>query len=217
MIMLWKNEAAKYGANIHRVQVWDALSEFYLDSSHDKNDLERIANVLAQSPFSIEELIHIAKVEVDPACSSNLSFFGAWEWAMFHPDDLIPKCLKNQRKTPFGMAPKKQGIFATIASQLSTSYVPVKRVQEIRAELANLPPLAEERLHTVYVPLLNEGTPCFRPVDATHCHGRVYIIKSENKAPDDEEWQFSCGDKVNCYVHNFGDRESNLVAYEKVD
>lgn len=42
--MLWEREAEKYGADLERVQVWDALSEFYLLSEFG---MRRIALYIA--------------------------------------------------------------------------------------------------------------------------------------------------------------------------
>jgi hypothetical protein len=36
--------------------VWEALSEFFLDSQLVEKDYERIAAILADSPYSIQEI-----------------------------------------------------------------------------------------------------------------------------------------------------------------
>lgn len=44
----------------------------------------------------------------------------------------------------------------------------------------------------IYVELLNEGTPCWRPVDARDLgRGRFQIVEA---APEGEEWAFLSGD-----------------------
>lgn len=96
--MLWEDEAKKYGADIHRVQVWDAISEFFLDSYFDGNRLEDIARRLAASPFSLDELRHIECFEVIPVCWSNIATPLPGEWLGFSPDWLIPNCLKLQKR-----------------------------------------------------------------------------------------------------------------------
>jgi hypothetical protein len=83
--MIWQREAAQFGADPQRVAIWCVLSEFYLDTELQDTDLERIAQVLARSPYSLEELRHIEQREVAPVCRGNLCQV-AGEWAMFAPD-----------------------------------------------------------------------------------------------------------------------------------
>jgi hypothetical protein len=64
----------------------------------------------------------------------------------------------------------------------------------------------------IYVELLNEGTSCWRPVEADALgDGRFRIVSPQN---DDEEWQFHSGDIVECRQHQFQDG-AGLVAYRK--
>lgn len=49
-----------------RKPVWLALSELWLDTELETNDLERIAHLLKRSGFSISELRHIYLEEVAP-------------------------------------------------------------------------------------------------------------------------------------------------------
>jgi hypothetical protein len=130
MNMLWETEAKKFGADLDRVQVWDALSEFYLDTSLDKEDLERIAQILARSPFSLEELRHIELSEVEPVCASNLSLLPG-EWAGFTPDWLIPKCLERQRKTPYQPDSRPPWFYRFLRATWPSN-VPRQRIAEIR-------------------------------------------------------------------------------------
>ena len=49
---------------------------------------------------------------------------------------------------------------------------------------------------TIYVELLNEGTDCWRPVEANDLgRGRFQIISSQ---PENENWQFKRGDVIEC-------------------
>ena len=69
---------------------------------------------------------------------------------------------------------------------------------------------------TIYVALLNEGTPVWRPVAAEHVGGDVFFIPLN--APhdtEDEEWEFSAGDRVRCETRRLSDLEV-LVAVERV-
>ena len=75
-----------------RRPVWSVLSELFLDTSLDSDDLDRIAKSLAQSPYTLADLDRILLWEVYPACRSNLvSLFG--EWAGFDPDWLESRIL----------------------------------------------------------------------------------------------------------------------------
>jgi hypothetical protein len=66
---------------------------------------------------------------------------------------------------------------------------------------------------TIYIELLEEGTPCWRPVQSEHLGGDVYRIAGER--PDGEVWPFGQGDIVKCRMRTFQDGSSQLVAYEK--
>jgi hypothetical protein len=63
---------------------------------------------------------------------------------------------------------------------------------------------------TIYVPLLNEGTDVWRPVEATHLSGDLYRV--EGSVPDDEEWAFPPGAIVRCERTRIKEGESDLTA-----
>jgi hypothetical protein len=65
-----------------RLPVWSAVSDLFLDTSHDHQDIARIASILARSPYSLEELDQILVHEVYPACCSNFMWI-AGAWGMF--------------------------------------------------------------------------------------------------------------------------------------
>ncbi|MGV3533411.1 MAG: DUF7079 family protein [Chthoniobacteraceae bacterium] len=68
----------------HRQPVWQALSDMYLDCDVSASHNERV-EVLAASPYSLEELEQILVDEVHPVCSWNLCKI-ADEWAGFDPE-----------------------------------------------------------------------------------------------------------------------------------
>jgi hypothetical protein len=61
----------------------------------------------------------------------------------------------------------------------------------------------------VYVPLFNEGTPVWRPVDAEHLGDDRYRIVQEK--PKDEDWPVASGQIVQCTPHRFADGTVGLV------
>lgn len=62
----------------------------------------------------------------------------------------------------------------------------------------------------IYIPLVNEGTPCWRPVEAEHLDGNNYRIVTAK--PDDEHWPVATGDVVCCEPRRFSDDHDCLVA-----
>lgn len=99
--VLWEAQAKKHGANLDRVQVWDAFSELFLDSYRNEAELQWLGEIIADSPFSFEELAHILLFEVTPVCGGNLFEWPGGEWDLFSPDWLIEECLLRQNKRPF--------------------------------------------------------------------------------------------------------------------
>lgn len=67
---------------------------------------------------------------------------------------------------------------------------------------------------TIYVELLEEGTSCWRPVEADYLGRDLYRICGEK--PDGEVWAYSVGDVVRCRVKPFQSGGQELVAFEKV-
>jgi hypothetical protein len=62
-----------------RLPVWEALSEFFLDTELGENDYQRISEVLNSSPYSIQEMENILRLEVYPVLIWNLrSIAGQW-------------------------------------------------------------------------------------------------------------------------------------------
>jgi hypothetical protein len=63
---------------------------------------------------------------------------------------------------------------------------------------------------TIYMPLLDEGTDCWRPVGATLLGAQFYRVEGE--VPLDEIWAFPPGSIVVCEKRKFQTGESGLTA-----
>ena len=61
----------------------------------------------------------------------------------------------------------------------------------------------------VYMPLLNEGTDVWRPVQATRLADDRFVI--QGPAPDDEMWTFPAGSTVRCEEKAFSGGDSGLA------
>jgi hypothetical protein len=68
---------------------------------------------------------------------------------------------------------------------------------------------------TIYMPLLNEGTPVWRPVETIQIGKDTYKIPTDTVISDDEVWQFQPGTIVKCRIETFSEGYG-LVAYEAV-
>jgi hypothetical protein len=62
----------------------------------------------------------------------------------------------------------------------------------------------------IYIPLLNEGTDCWRPIEAEQVGTDTYRIVASKS--EDEEWPFASGEVVRCERHRFVDGSEGLVA-----
>ncbi len=71
-------------------------------------------------------------------------------------------------------------------------------------------------IQEIYIALLDEGSPVWRPVQAILLEDGIYRITSENAHPDDELWEFVTGDAVRCIRKVFSDGATRQVAIEKV-
>jgi hypothetical protein len=83
-----------------RMPVWSALSELFLDTELHHADRERIAAMLAASPYSEEKLEEILRFEVTPTLRANLLSI-AGEWAGFDEAWLREKLTPRIDKRPF--------------------------------------------------------------------------------------------------------------------
>jgi hypothetical protein len=77
-----------------RQPVWEALSEFWLDTELQEFQLNDIARVLAQSPYSFTEIKAIHLYEVAPSVSANV-FSTAGVWSGFDANWLLECCKAN--------------------------------------------------------------------------------------------------------------------------
>ena len=66
------------------------------------------------------------------------------------------------------------------------------------------------KIETIYVALIGEGTSVWRPVEAELIKANQYRILSRNDNPEDEEWEFKTGDIVNCEQRLLKDTASSL-------
>jgi hypothetical protein len=78
-----------------REPVWDALSTLFLDTDVSLSREWR-SEILAASPYTMQELEEILAEEISPVCSWN-KISVAGEWAGFDPDWLREKVLRNYR------------------------------------------------------------------------------------------------------------------------
>ncbi len=62
----------------------------------------------------------------------------------------------------------------------------------------------------IYMPLLDEGTDVWRPVEATRLVDDVYVILGV--VPDDETWAFPPGSRVRCEPRRAQGEAGRLVA-----
>ncbi|NOS70810.1 MAG: hypothetical protein HOP33_12870 [Verrucomicrobia bacterium] len=73
-----------------RLPIWKALSEFFLDTELQQENLERIARILAASDHSEDELENILICEVCRGCRIN-ALLPAGEWVSFDEDWLVER------------------------------------------------------------------------------------------------------------------------------
>ena len=70
---------------------------------------------------------------------------------------------------------------------------------------------------TIYVSLVGEGVPVWRPVAAEPLDREVFRILGENEDPETEVWEFVPGELVACQPRTFPDGSSGSVAVRKVE
>lgn len=70
---------------------------------------------------------------------------------------------------------------------------------------------------TIYIELLDEGSPTWRPAEAEVLgHGKYRVLRPDHYDPEDEVWEFIPGTVVRCAMRSLSDGEV-LVAYERVE
>ncbi len=79
------------------MEIWEALSNFYLDTELNEKDYDYISNILLKSKLSYSELKAIDLHEVFPTLQLNL-LSPAGEWSGFETAWLNAKCMYNHEK-----------------------------------------------------------------------------------------------------------------------
>jgi hypothetical protein len=77
-----------------------------------------------------------------------------------------------------------------------------------------------ETSQIVYVQLLNEGTPAWRPTRARFIKDDIYeLLPTEHYDPEDEEWEFVPGTIVHCGVGMVvtGETLIRMTAFKKAE
>ncbi len=77
--------------------IWEVISEFYLDTELQEDDLDRITQVFIQSGFELKELKEIDLYEVFPLLKGNL-LAPAGAWAGFDQPWLSENCFQYYKK-----------------------------------------------------------------------------------------------------------------------
>lgn len=72
-----------------RIAAWEALSELFLDTSHDDADIAAIAHRLRATGLPVDEIERIYEEEVAPACWRNLCALPGGAWAGFERSWLV--------------------------------------------------------------------------------------------------------------------------------
>jgi hypothetical protein len=68
---------------------------------------------------------------------------------------------------------------------------------------------------TIYMPLLDEGTEVWRPVEATLVSADTYRV--EGSMREEEEWAFAPGTVVRCESRTFSGGKNRLTAVAVAD
>ena len=71
-----------------------------------------------------------------------------------------------------------------------------------------------ESYRPIYIYLLDEGTDVWRPVMGRLIAGDIFEIVTENSNPDDEHWEFGCGQQVRCRELMTPEGKTIMVACE---
>lgn len=112
-----------------RFPVWNALSEFFLDTELDSKDYDRIGTILAESKYTEKELEEILYYEVYPACKWNM-FSIAGEWDGFHPEWIMEHIAPKKDTRPrFCLAPLHRWMYQGHWKRISRT-IEVKRKQK---------------------------------------------------------------------------------------
>lgn len=69
----------------------------------------------------------------------------------------------------------------------------------------------EKMAQTIYMPLIDEGTDVWRPVQAEPVEGGLFRVLGE--VPEEEIWEFPPGTVVRCREQLFSGGRRSLAAY----
>lgn len=83
-----------------RKPLWLGMSELWLDTELDEDDFRRIAGILSESDFSLDELNYIYHNEVVPVVHNNL-LCSAGEWVSFDEDWLTEQIVSRLQTESF--------------------------------------------------------------------------------------------------------------------
>lgn len=73
----------------------------------------------------------------------------------------------------------------------------------------------EQSRHNIYVAVVGEVPPVWRPVEALKVGDDTFEIVSVNANPEGQKWQFETGMRVRVEEHTFMDDRKGLVAKEQ--
>ena len=72
-------------------------------------------------------------------------------------------------------------------------------------------------IETIFVRLVDEPVPVWRPVQAEKLGESTYLISDQEYDREIEDWEFEPGEKVECVEKLFKDtQETKLVAIKKI-
>lgn len=91
----------------------------------------------------------------------------------------------------------------------------IPRCREWAAEIDQQIGRTSPEAVTVFVPLIDEGTDCWRPAYAVKVGHGVYRLLQQ-PVPSEERWAFCPGEAVECDHHDFADGTSGLRAVRRV-
>lgn len=109
-----------------RMPIWSALSELFLDTELQPQDIERISKQLAESPYTTQKIEEILRFEVTPPLKWNMMVV-AGEWAGFDEDLLRERISPRIDRKPLIRFP----VFGMIQRDWRKIRV---RIKEIRNE-----------------------------------------------------------------------------------
>jgi hypothetical protein len=124
-----------FNAPRDRAFVWHVFSALFLDCSWADDELSRMAEFIAGTKFTIQELSHILSEEVAPVCSSNKLFLFGGESIGFSLEWLLEKCSARQNRKPYASSGRTDQIPSMVhikAPVFFEAYLMLYRVKRLR-------------------------------------------------------------------------------------